>query len=366
MLKQYALEFYEIKKVNIPFTFSYSHHLAKRSFTDSVILSLIDEHGRISYGECTPREYVTGETVNSVIADLKPFLKISLQIFDGKFESVEASLNHIPENRNAMRCLIESALISSLCQNKNIFKLFDINEERKLIYTAPLSTGSVAKSEEFLKMYSLLKMKRVKLKVSEHLDDNIERIKLTKKYLGDDVDIRMDGNEIWNFEESKKQLPAILDLGVNCFEQLYPKNDRDSCKKAFKEWGNRCSFIVDESMTTLTDLENLTHSDYIQGANLKISKNGGLLQTLKFAKSLDAAGKSVRLGCHVGESSYLSLLGIVFNCIFTKSKDVEGCYGDYLLKWDLFQPSLKFKIGGDFIVDKKFMKNFSLKIKDMS
>ena len=49
----------------IPFNFSFGHGAAKRKTSDSFLLVLKTDDGKIGIGEGLPRSYVTGETLNS-------------------------------------------------------------------------------------------------------------------------------------------------------------------------------------------------------------------------------------------------------------------------------------------------------------
>ncbi|MBG08599.1 MAG: enolase, partial [Halobacteriovoraceae bacterium] len=51
--------------MEIPFKFSFGHGAAKRKSSDSFLLVLKTNDGKIGIGEGLPRAYVTGETLNS-------------------------------------------------------------------------------------------------------------------------------------------------------------------------------------------------------------------------------------------------------------------------------------------------------------
>ena len=60
ILKEVTL--YQMK---IPFKFSFGHGSAKRVTSDSFVLVLKTNDGKIGFGEGLPREYVTGETLET-------------------------------------------------------------------------------------------------------------------------------------------------------------------------------------------------------------------------------------------------------------------------------------------------------------
>ena len=55
-----------IRLLHIPFVVVFKHSTKTRSDVDTVLVEVELESGEIGYGECLPRDYVTGETVESV------------------------------------------------------------------------------------------------------------------------------------------------------------------------------------------------------------------------------------------------------------------------------------------------------------
>ena len=58
----------EVLTARLPFRFSFGHALAARRESTNVYVKLTLDDGTIGFGEGVPREYVTGETVESAVA----------------------------------------------------------------------------------------------------------------------------------------------------------------------------------------------------------------------------------------------------------------------------------------------------------
>ncbi len=80
--------------------------------------------------------------------------------------------------------------------------------------------------------------------------------------------------------------------------------------------------------------------------NIRISKNGGLLPSLKLAALAQKFGLGIQLGCMVGETSVLSAAGRWFVMIVPGVTFAEGSYSKVLLKSDIVSKSLGFGPGG--------------------
>ena len=56
----------EFSELNIPFNVTFSHASASRESTQSIWVKVTTTRGLTGYGEGCPREYVTGESLESV------------------------------------------------------------------------------------------------------------------------------------------------------------------------------------------------------------------------------------------------------------------------------------------------------------
>ena len=61
---------FDIVTVDIPMRQAVRHALAERSVARNILVAAHDDAGNTGWGECCPRPYVTGETIDSVIHDL--------------------------------------------------------------------------------------------------------------------------------------------------------------------------------------------------------------------------------------------------------------------------------------------------------
>jgi L-alanine-DL-glutamate epimerase-like enolase superfamily enzyme len=77
--------------------------------------------------------------------------------------------------------------------------------------------------------------------------------------------------------------------------------------------------------------------------NLRISKHGGLLRSIKMAESARARGLAVIIGSHVGETSLLTRTALTLAAACGDQLLAAECgYGSYLLRRDLTDPALRF------------------------
>ncbi|NJS16485.1 MAG: enolase, partial [Nostocaceae cyanobacterium CSU_2_110] len=104
--------------------------------------------------------------------------------------------------------------------------------------------------------------------------------------------------------------------------------------------------MVDESLVTLEDAKTLIANNACDFFNLRISKCGGIAQTLEIAKLALSKGIKLQLGCQVGETAILSAAGRHLAAYLDDLLFIEGSYGKLLLTEDISTESIHFGNGG--------------------
>jgi muconate cycloisomerase len=102
----------------------------------------------------------------------------------------------------------------------------------------------------------------------------------------------------------------------------------------------------DESLVTPQDAERLLEAGVADAFNIRISKNGGFLASLRLAHFARKNDIAYQLGCMVGETSILSAVGRHFIESVPGIAFAEGSYGRFLLQGDVTRRMLTFGYGG--------------------
>ena len=99
--------------------------------------------------------------------------------------------------------------------------------------------------------------------------------------------------------------------------------------------------MADESLLHWQSAQSIIQKGYFNRFNIKISKNGGIFNSLRIAELGRQAGIAVQLGAHFGETSLLSGAGLLLAAANRSLSGYEGGLGTYLLKEDICQPSIQ-------------------------
>ncbi len=343
-----------IRTINIPFISAFQHSLASRNETESIILEVVTDSGISGFGECTPRNYVTGETIASTIAKLQEIIPhlMELEFTDpigllAWLDEFESNFRNLSKSVNAV-CAMELAMLDALGKelNKPIVEFFDRPRKDQIFYSGVIASGTPETTKKILPKIKSLGFRQIKVKIGKNLQRDIENIQMVRAFLGSGVEIRVDANAAWNLEQAVENIKTLSGHGVRIIEQPLPKEQRDDYPRLMAEFNSDISIIIDESISTVADATWFIENRGAAGFNLKISKHGGLLNSLKIYRLAQENGLSCRLGCHVGETSLLTAAGMVFTGIAENLMAYEGAFGSHLLEYDITENPLQFRHKG--------------------
>ncbi|MDP6637200.1 MAG: enolase C-terminal domain-like protein [Phycisphaerae bacterium] len=331
-----APERMEIHRTSIPMR-TFEHAAAARDNAEAIVVRVIWPDGRQGWGETLPREYVTGETLESVIEDLQE------RVFPAMRRGGE-----LPHNDTGGRCMSAAACALDLA---GYDALTDDPPTDTIVprVSGVLGSSDPAKTARKLRHMRLFGLKDFKLKLGFDADVDRENLKLVAGKLAKGIQagrltLRVDVNGGWSPEETPERIDELVASGVCVVEQP------TYCSAGeLVELARRCSLplMADESLITIADAETLLSAGDKIWWNIRLSKNGGIRTASQLAAMAFQDAIPFVVGCMVGESSILSAAQRRFLVgSGGAARFVEGNYGRFLLTDDLTVKSIRFGYGG--------------------
>jgi L-alanine-DL-glutamate epimerase-like enolase superfamily enzyme len=342
------LKHIELKKLEIPFRVSFKHASAERTTTEAVIAVAHSENGVVGYGEGCPRNYVTGESIESCMEFISAHYRSILTI--GNVDSLRAyvSTNQSAIDKNpAAWCAIETAILDLLgkLENKSIEAVIGIPEiQGSFHYTAVLGVSNPKVFAAQLAQYIQVGFNDFKIKISGDaaIDaSNIEAIRATRP----EAKIRLDANNLWS--DANEAITYLSALAPHFWAVEEPIKARDyiGLKALAQRLG--CKIVLDESFLRIEDFEQISGDSNIWIPNIRISKMGGLLRSLAIAEECRKRGIKFITGAQVGETSILTRAAIsLANAYRDNLLAQEGAYGTHLLEYDITDSPIMFSKNG--------------------
>lgn len=360
MIPSSHIRYVRIYPLAIPLRRPFRHAAREREVADPIVIEVELADGTLGYGETLPREYVSGETVESVVraireelpADLLDFRPTS---FPEALECIERLPTRTAEGAvmTAARAGIELALLDAYSRHfgRPISEAVgwsglpafgwpgSISQVR---YSGVISGDDVNTLKWSVRKMRLFGLRDFKLKVG--YPDDEPRIRTAAAVLGGRCTLRLDANGAWSLARAVQVLQAVRDLPICCVEQPLAVDREMDLPALRRQTGVRV--VHDESLLTLEDAERLIAAGVADGFNIRISKNGGFLPALRLAQLARKHELICQLGCMVGETSILSAAGRRFLEHVPGVTFAEGSYGWRLLRDDVVRQPVRFGYGG--------------------
>jgi L-alanine-DL-glutamate epimerase-like enolase superfamily enzyme len=343
-----------VHPVHLPFSFQFSHALRKRTSVKNIIVEVVAEKGAIKgYGEGAPRSFVTGESQQSSVLNIRRF--VELDHFPWDLNDVSQIWNFIDslkneKSQNAATCALETAMLDALGKNqkKNIIDYFSKDFlTDKICYGAPLPIADKQKIIEICQLIKKMKIKRLKLKMGKDLFKNKEILETVHSVFGENCDLKIDINGVWDHPLALKHEYLITKYKVKVVEQ--PMVPDASELEDFARLMQKAGVILmaDESACSLSDVEKISRKNHYQMINVRLSKNGGFRNSLKIIDFLRNNGTAFQIGCHLGESGILSAAGRILCLLCNDAVYYDGSYDEFLLEKNVTLEHVSFGLGGE-------------------
>lgn len=340
-----------LQSLRIPFRVSFKHAAAERNMTQSALVIARSAAGLTGYGEACPRDYVTGETDASVAMFFEQHRDdLCAQVVDLPTLQAWGRVHEQDiDNNPAAWCALELALLDLMARHNHqpVEALLGLPAlAGPFVYSAVLGATGAQQFAETLERYQKIGMRDFKIKLSG--DAGQDRANLAVLRCAGIVpeQVRADANNLWTTLNVAEGYLKSLDYPFAAIEEpLQPGQFADLAALA-ESLSTR--IVLDESVTREGQLAQLATTPERWIVNLRVSKMGGLLRSLKVAHRCRLAGLALVVGAQVGETSLLTRAALI---VAQAARDIviaqEGAYGTLLLESDAMQPTLMFGAKGE-------------------
>lgn len=340
-----------------------------RSENETLLIRCQLQDGSVGWGEGLPRPYVTGESIASVWRHLEQtrFETLADASFDQPGDAVTAldSLRLaevatdpgiVPREGfgNAVRCALELAVLDAVCRSAGCSigdMLSTVPEFASVIaphdevfYSGAITTLSARKQWLAAWKMRLFAFRQVKVKIGAAGMDDAAGLRRIRGILGPAVDVRLDANEAWHCDDVIRHMQPLLPFRPSSLEQPVPHAEISGLASVRAQLS--IPVMLDESLCCYEDGQRAIAGGWCDLFNVRISKCGGLIRSLRLAVLARQHGIGCQLGCQVGETGILSAAGRHFACSVGPLSYLEGSFDRFLVRDRLTLEDLTFRRGG--------------------
>ena len=353
----------EARHVRVALRRKVTHASHVRTDTDNVVVRCKLSDGTTGYGEGVPRDYVTGETIDFSL-DLLTRSDLPKQ-FDAECENFVQAVHFAERLKlaaspdddrgilgNAARCALELAVLDAFGRafGEPLTRVTELVAPELYTFAPEVQYSGVIgnprgwKKRLYPLVYRLAGFAQVKLKVGIEGHDDVKRTKTIRRWLGRRMDLRIDANEAWSPADAAARIRELEPFGVTSVEQ--PVRHEEVMCLADVRKQVQTPIMLDESLCGEIDAERAVRGGWCDLFNLRLSKCGGFIPSLRLAQLAKRHNLGYQLGCQVGETAILSAAGRHFATSVAGLRYVEGSYDRHLVWEALSVEDLTFGRGG--------------------
>lgn len=188
-----------------------------------------------------------------------------------------------------------------------------------------------------------------KLKVGTDAKKDVENLAALRTTVGSDAEIRLDGNEAWNPKQALNIIEKFKPYHPEHIEQPVPAWNYDGLK--FVKEHSGISIVADECILTPHDTMRIAKMNAADRINIKISRDGGIIESRKIAAIAQAAGQTPFAGSNL-ELGLGTIASAHLFCALPEASMSTELVGPLLLKEDILTSAVDYQKGRLLLNDK--------------
>jgi L-Ala-D/L-Glu epimerase len=265
---------------------------------DNAQNTLIRAHtdkGYYGVGECSAFPVIVGETQSTCFEMAKDFAAL----WKGRDPlDIEARMQQL-HDFTAFNATVKSAFDMALHDlaakhaNQPLYRF--LGGKKKAIETdLTIGIDTPQKMAEKATRFKADGVRMIKIKLGKNGKEDVERVRQIRAAVGEDIILRIDANQGWDFDTALDALQQMGDLRVQFCEQPM-RHWNDHLLPALRR-NSPVRLMADESVFDHHDARRLIAAEACDFINIKFAKSGGILE----ASAIDDLCADHRIPCMIG------------------------------------------------------------------
>ena len=249
-------------------------------YAQNVLIHVFTDDGLKGIGECSAFPVITGETQDSCLVLAKEFARLWKGKNAAQIEDRLQELNEFVKHNNTIKSAFDMALfdLAAKAANQPLYQYLGgtyAEPESDLTVGIDTPQNMAATAAEFVNNRGV---HIIKIKLGKKATDDVERVQLIREAAGPDIQLRIDANQGWNYEDAAWALDAMSRYNIRFCEQPLPKQ-LDHKMPALRH-STAIKLMADESVFTSADAARVIAGKSFDYINIKVCKAGGIRNAL--------------------------------------------------------------------------------------
>ncbi len=262
----------------------------------SVFIKINTDKDLYGLGEANPTWGITGETQSINLAGASDLAKLLLHKDPLNIEERMREIDKFLVHNSTLRSAFDMALYDLLGKAAGLPLYAVLGGGRRSFWTD--NTIGIAEPDYMAKKaldYKNEGFRAIKVKLGTTIDQDVERIRKIREAIGDDLPIRIDANQGWDYNTAVNILHALELMGIEYCEQPIAHWDYENMRRIRQKAS--IPIMADESLFDHHDAFKLASMGCCDYFNIKLAKSGGIHTALKINAIAESAGINCMVGC---------------------------------------------------------------------
>ncbi|MCI4371360.1 MAG: dipeptide epimerase, partial [Thermoplasmata archaeon] len=274
-----------------------------------VVFVSIHSGRRVGHGCAAPTD-VTHENVHSVLNAMQFFARaLSGAEFERPFQ-LQDRMDKVIQGSPSAKAAVDMALFDLAAQaaGQPLYAYLGGRRDR-LPTDRTIGIMDADAAVDRARRWVAAGFRALKIKVGRDWKADVKRVKSIRHAVGKDIELRVDGNQGYTWNDALAFARHAAHEGVVFFEQPVPVDDWEGMR-ALSE-SSPIPIMADEMVLTPDDVKKLRWANAARSVNLKLMKHGGIMRTMEVNTLCESAGYPTMVGC-MGEPQLSIAAGLHF------------------------------------------------------
>jgi L-alanine-DL-glutamate epimerase-like enolase superfamily enzyme len=264
-------------------------------YAQNIFIRIHTDAGYYGVGECSAFPMIVGETQATCFEMAKDFAALWK---DKAAENIEERMSEL-HAFTAFNATIKSAFdmaLYDLAARRAGQPLYQYLGGKKKDIETDLTIGIDTPENMAARAIQFIEdgVKMIKIKLGKNGKEDVERVKQIRAAVGEDILLRIDANQGWDFDTALDALCEMEPYNVQFCEQ--PMRRWDDHKLPLLRKESPVKIMADESVFDHHDAARLIREHACDYINIKFAKSGGILEAL----GIDSCAKQHNIPCMMG------------------------------------------------------------------
>ncbi len=250
-------------------------------FAQNIFLRVHTDAGFYGVGECSAFPMIVGETQATCFEMGKAFADIWKGKSPHAIEERMTELHAFTAFNATIKSAFDMALydIAAKTAQLPLYQFLGGTKKKTLETDITVGISSPDTMAQQAKAFVQKGFRIIKIKLGKEPKEDVDRVKQIRQLAGNGIQLRVDANQGWNFEDAVYALQHLAVYGI------------EFCEQPMRHWNDQqlpelrklspIKIMADESVFNHHDAERLINNDACDSVNIKFAKSGGILEAIK-------------------------------------------------------------------------------------